>query len=43
LFGWQQGGNSIAWAIRAAYLWQNGERYTYDELQAPPLCWTLTP
>ncbi len=41
LAGWQQGGNPIGYAIRAAYLWQNGERYTYDSRVAPPLCWIL--
>ncbi|HOH29821.1 MAG TPA: DNRLRE domain-containing protein, partial [Candidatus Hydrogenedentes bacterium] len=29
LAGWQQGGNPIGHAIRAAYLWQNGEDYRY--------------
>ena len=41
LAGWQGGSNSIAYAIRAAYLWQNGEHYRYDAGQAPPLCWIL--
>ncbi len=41
LAGWQGGSNPIAYAIRAAYLWQNGERYRYDAGQAPPLCWIL--
>jgi len=41
LAGWQQGSNPLAYAIRAAYIWQKGERYTYDAGQTPPLCWTL--
>ncbi|OQB41245.1 MAG: hypothetical protein BWY09_00619 [Candidatus Hydrogenedentes bacterium ADurb.Bin179] len=41
LAGWQQGSNPIAYAIRAAYLWQNGEDYTYDPQATPPLCWIL--
>ncbi|HOC69668.1 MAG TPA: hypothetical protein PKO23_12760 [Candidatus Hydrogenedentes bacterium] len=41
LAGWQQGANPIGYAIRAAYLWQNGEVYAYDETKAPPLCWVL--
>jgi len=41
LAGWQQGANPIAYAIRAAYLWQNGEDYVYDAAQEPPLCWML--
>ncbi len=41
LAGWQQGGNPMAYAIRAAYLWQNGERYTYNSSLEPPMCWTL--
>ncbi len=43
LAGWQQGGNPIAYAIRAAYLWQNGESYTYDMNEDPPMCWILVP
>jgi len=39
LAGWQQGANSMAYAIRAAYLWQNGEYYHYDSGEVPPLCW----
>ncbi len=42
LAGWQQGGNPIAYAIRAAYLWQNGEAYTYNPALEEPLCWELT-
>jgi len=41
LAGWQQGSNPIAYAIRAVYLWQNGEDYTYNSEAAPPLCWIL--
>ena len=29
----------MAFAIRAAYLWQKGEYYSYDPLLPPPLCW----
>ncbi len=43
LTGWQQGSNPLAYAIRAAYIWQNGEQYIYDAEQAPPLCWVLAP
>ena len=43
LAGWQQGVNPLAYAIRAAYLWQNGEQYHYDAAQDPPLCWVLGP
>ncbi|HOC70310.1 MAG TPA: PKD domain-containing protein, partial [Candidatus Hydrogenedentes bacterium] len=43
LTGWQQGTNPIAFAIRAAYLWQNGEKYSYDGSAAPPMCWVLAP
>jgi len=39
LAGWQQGMYSMAYAIRAAYLWQNGETYEYDALEDPPMCW----
>jgi len=42
LTDWQQGLNPIGYAIRASYLWQNGEYYTYDAEQAPPTCWVLT-
>lgn len=41
LAGWQQGANPIGHAIRAAYLWQNGEYYSYDPTETPPLCWIL--
>ncbi|OQB34556.1 MAG: Internalin-A precursor [Candidatus Hydrogenedentes bacterium ADurb.Bin179] len=43
LSGWQQGCNPMNYAIRAAYLWKNGEGYAYDAGQAPPLCWILAP
>ncbi len=43
LAGWQQGSNPMAYAIRAAYLWQNGETYRYDNTSMPPLCWVLLP
>ena len=43
LAGWQQGTNPIGYAIRAAYLWQSGEYYVYDDGVAPPLCWVLAP
>lgn len=43
LAGWQQGANPMAYAIRAAYLWQNGEQYHYDAGQSVPLCWMLGP
>ncbi len=41
LAGWQQGSNPIGYAIRAAYLWQNGENYIYIPEEDPPLCWEL--
>ncbi len=40
LAGWQQGSNPLSYAIRAAYLWQNGESYQYMLGEEPPLCWT---
>ncbi len=43
LTGWQQGGNPMAYAVRAAYLWQNGERYLHDDGTVPPTCWVLSP
>ncbi len=43
LSGWQQGSNPMSYAIRAAYLWQNGEYYIYDASISPPLCWILAP
>ena len=39
LAGWQQGSNPLSYAIRAAYLWQNGETYHYISGEAPPMCW----
>jgi len=41
LSGWQNGDNPMAYAIRAAYLWQNGEAYRYTSDGEPPLCWIL--
>ncbi len=41
LTGWQNGDNPIAYAIRAAYLWQNGEGYDYIPENTAPLCWIL--
>ncbi|HOC68785.1 MAG: Dictyostelium (slime mold) repeat protein [Candidatus Hydrogenedentes bacterium ADurb.Bin101] len=41
LAGWQGGSNPMAYAIRAAYLWQNGELYHYDAGENVPLCWAL--
>ncbi len=41
LAGWQQGSNPIGYAIRAAYLWQNGEHYRYNSDVSEPLCWEL--
>ncbi|HOC67285.1 MAG TPA: S8 family serine peptidase [Candidatus Hydrogenedentes bacterium] len=43
LAGWQQGTNPIGYAIRAAYLWQNGEWYLYNGSLTPPTCWELAP
>lgn len=43
LAGWQQGSNPMNYAIRAAYLWQNGEQYAYDAGQVPSMCWILAP
>ncbi len=43
LAGWQQGTNPIGYAIRAAYLWQNGEGYLYNGSLTPPTCWELAP
>ena len=39
LAGWQQGGNPMAYSIRAVYILQKGEGYMYDAGQAPPMCW----
>ncbi len=41
LAGWQEGNNTMAQAIRAAYLWQKGESYVCDTSLDPPLCWIL--
>ena len=41
LTGWQGGSNPMSYAIRAAYLWQNGEMYHYDAGESVPLCWAL--
>ena len=41
LLGWQQGTNTLEYAIRAAYLWQNGEYYTFDSEQTGSLRWVL--
>jgi len=30
-------------AIRAAFIWQNGQHYAYDPQAAPPMCWILAP
>jgi len=38
---WQQGSCLMSYAIRAAYLWQNGEGYAYDASLDPPMCWEL--
>ncbi len=43
LAGWQQGSKPIAYAILAAYFWQNGETYHYDPGESVPLCWVLGP
>lgn len=43
LTGWQQGTNPMNYAIRAAFLWQKGEQYTYNPEEEPPLCWELPP
>lgn len=43
LVGWQQGNNPIGYAVRAAYLWQNGQAYMYKPDVEPPLCWILAP
>ncbi len=43
LSGWQGGVNPMTNAIRAAYIWQNGQHYVYDATAAPPMCWILAP
>lgn len=42
LSGWQQGANPMNYAIRGAFIWQNGEQYTYNADLAPPVCWVLS-
>ena len=42
LASWQQGNSPIGYAVRAAYLWQNGESYVYEPDREPPLCWQVT-
>lgn len=39
--GWQQGTNPMAYAIRGASLWQNGEYYAFNSDLSCPLCWVL--
>ncbi len=39
LAGWQQGVNVMSHAIRAAYLWQQWEYYTYFPDELAPECW----
>ncbi len=39
LAGWQQGVHPMNYAIRAAYLWQNGECYHRETGVAEPMCW----
>ncbi len=39
LAGWQQGINPMAYAIRAAYLWQQWEYYGYFPDELAPECW----
>ncbi len=43
LAGWQQGSNPMGYAIRAAYIWQAGEYYYYDDTLEPPMCWIPIP
>ena len=43
LAGWQGGSNPMSYAIRATYIWQNGEGYHYDAGESAPLCWALGP
>jgi len=40
LAGWQQGTNPMPYAIRAVYIWQVGEFYSFDSSLEAPLCWT---
>ena len=37
--GWQQGTNPMNYAIRGAYLWQNGEEYHRLPDAQEPMCW----
>lgn len=39
LAGWQQGANPMPYAIRAVYIWQVGEFYSFDSSLESPLCW----
>jgi uncharacterized repeat protein (TIGR02543 family) len=39
LAGWQNGLNEMSYAIRAAYLWQNGENYFRQDAVSEPMCW----
>ncbi len=39
LAAWQNGINPLPYAIRAAYLWQEGETYIYSPEAEPPLSW----
>ncbi|HOH29353.1 MAG TPA: SUMF1/EgtB/PvdO family nonheme iron enzyme [Candidatus Hydrogenedentes bacterium] len=41
LSGWQQGDSPMDYAIRAVYLWQNGEYYSCHATLDPPMCWML--
>ena len=43
LSGWQGGIYPMTNAIRAAFIWQNGQHYAYDPQAAPPMCWILAP
>ena len=37
--GWQQGNNTMAYVLRAAFLWQSGKHYTTNAELPCPLCW----
>lgn len=40
VYGWQLGTNDIDFAIRVAFLWQNGEFYRYEPaITSCPNCW----
>ncbi|OQC07850.1 MAG: IPT/TIG domain protein [Candidatus Hydrogenedentes bacterium ADurb.Bin101] len=43
LTGWQLGVNPMAYAIRAAYLWQKAGFYKSNADEAPPQCWVVLP